>query len=105
MPVRANGGQQQNPDECKLPQLDQYLRCFFSAATDNPLEPLVASAIQQSLHEKLYPQGHQATEPEDGPLKRVMGMDVWTRKSRGNAHRTDASVLQPIKTVCTSTYL
>ncbi|KAK7745120.1 hypothetical protein SLS62_009919 [Diatrype stigma] len=47
MPVRADGAQQQNPDE-------------------------FASAIQKSLHEKLHPGEHQATKPEDGPLKKVM---------------------------------
>lgn len=48
-------------------------------AAENSLVFLVASAIQESLNEKLHPQGHQATELEDGPLKKVMGMDVQTR--------------------------
>jgi len=47
MPVKADGAQQQDPAE-------------------------VASAIQQSLHEKLHPEEYQEPEPEDGPLKKVI---------------------------------
>lgn len=47
MPVQADGAQQKDPAE-------------------------VASAIQQSLHEKLHPEEYKEPEPEDGPLKNLM---------------------------------